>query len=304
MKKNLPILIASILFSIVLWASVSLSNEYFATYKIPLDIADFPDGYNTGTNIPEEVSVKLRGNGWKLISVNLGADPVYQISAEGDSGRKTANLFNYLADNQWLSTDIEVMDIYPDTISYYVERIISKQVKINPILNLSFKPGYGLASPVKVIPDSAFIYGPYSYVNSLSSLPTEIIKIENIDERTVEKVNLQNLQGMSYETSSVSVIFDVQRIVDKTFAGLPVEVRDIPADRDVVLLPNKVDVGLKGGIDILGKIDPASIQLYVDYRDVVLDTLGSVTPKIVLPENTGVMFIKPDNLRYVIKKFN
>lgn len=304
MKKNALILIASLLFSLILWASVSLSNEYFATYDIPLEIVDFPEGYTSGTSLPENISVKMRGNGWKLIAVNLGVDPKYQISADGDSGRKNVNLYNYLVDNQWLSTDIEVIDLYPDTLSFYVEKIISKEVGINPVLNLNFKPGYGLASPVKLTPDSTVVYGPYSYVRNLNSIPTETIEMANIDGRMVERINLKDIAGMSYEKSFVTVTLDIQRMVDKNFTGIPVEVRDIPGDRDVVIIPNKVDVGLKGGIDILGKLNPEDITVYVNYRDVVLDTLGSVSPRVILPENTSRQYIKPDNLRYVIKKFN
>jgi hypothetical protein len=125
-----------------------------------------------------------------------------------------------------------------------------------------------------------------------------------LDSKTEKRVSLQEYPGMTYENDVVSVMLDVQRIVDKNFEELHVDVIDIPGDRDVVLIPNKVNIGIRGGIDILGRISHEDIRVFVNYRDVVLDTLGGISPIVRLPENTQLLFVKPENLRYVIKKFN
>ena len=41
----------------------------------------------------------------------------------------------------------------------------------------------------------------------------------------------------------------------------------------------------------------------IDYREIVYDTLGSVQPKIVIPQNTELVFTKPVRLNYIIKEF-
>jgi hypothetical protein len=304
MKKNAKILTIALFFSAILWASVSLSSDYFTNYTIPVRIIDFPEGYISGTTHPQNVSIRLRGNGWKLIAVNLGSNPEYIVSAGGDSGRKTVNLYNFLHENQWLTSDIEVIDIYPDTMTFYVEKITSKSIKIEPSFNLDFKPGYGLASSVNVLPESTIVYGPQSLVRTLNVIRTEEIMVNNLDSKTEKRVSLQEYPGMTYENDVVSVMLDVQRIVDKNFEELHVDVIDIPGDRDVVLIPNKVNIGIRGGIDILGRISHEDIRVFVNYRDVVLDTLGGISPIVRLPENTQLLFVKPENLRYVIKKFN
>ena len=305
MKKKLPIIIITVIFSFLLWVSRALSDsEYIVTYNIPVKLVDFPAGYTTGTEIPDRISVKLKGNGWKLLAINLTSDAEYLVSAGADSGRKYVNLYNYLIENQWLSSDVEVVDISPDTLSFYVEKIESKKVAVTPHLNLNFKPGFGLAEKVKVSPDSVIVSGPASIIRTIYSIPTEEIKISNLDERVTEKVNLKNWRGMSYKNNNVSVAINVQKIVDKDFDNISVVVNDVPPDRDVVLLPNKITVGLRSGIDILGRVDTSKIRAEVDYRDIVLDTLGSVKARIGIPDNTTLLYTKPERLRYVIKKFN
>jgi hypothetical protein len=302
-KKNIPIIIAALLFSFILWGSISLSKDYFVTIDIPIKIINFPDGYTTGTQLPEKVTMKIRGNGWELIGVNLSSESQYLISAGWESGKKYVNLYNFLTDNQWLSSDMEVIDISPDTLSFLVEKITEKKVRIEPDLDLSFKPGYGLASKIEIYPESTNVLGAVSVLNNLNSVQTEKAEFSDLNSRIIEILNLQENLGMTYEVNSVTATIDVQKIVDKNFDNLLVEIHDIPADRDVVLLPNRISVGIRGGIDILGKLTPDQFKAYVYYRDVVLDTLGSIKPRIIIPENTTFLYMKPERLRYIIKKF-
>jgi YbbR domain-containing protein len=304
MRKNAHIIIASIIFSIILWISVSLTNDYVTTYQIPIRIIDFPEEYTTGSNIPDNVNIRLRGNGWKLLTLNLGTGSEYIVSANGDSGRKMVNLFASLSENPWLTSDTDVLDIHPDTISFQVEKIISKKVKIIPDYSVQYRTGYGLASPVRVIPESTVVYGPRSVINNLSNVKTATIELNALEGRIVERGSLEAARGMTYEQDVVEVHFDVQRIVDRNFENLPVEVVDIPGDRDVVLIPNNITIGVRGGIDILGRLRSDSIRAVVYYRDVVLDTVGGVSPTLNLPENVHLLYRKPEYMRYIIKKYD
>jgi len=303
MKKNLHIVILSVIFSIILWISISLSNDYYATVNVPIKLINFPSGYSTASVIPDDISVKLKGKGWKLLGVNITAKSDYTISVE-DTGKISVNLYNFLGENQWLSSDIEVIDITPDTLSFYVEKDFMQKVTILPDLKLNFKPGYGLASPIKVIPDSTTLYGPKSVVSNLKYIYTQNKTINNLDNPVTDQVALENLPGVIYRNKEVRVILNVQKIVDKIFDDVNVRITDLPIDRDVILLPNKISVAVRAGIEILGKMSTDEIKAYVNYREIVLDTLGSVIPSIEIPENTTLEYIKPERLRYIIKKFN
>jgi len=303
MKKNLHIVLLSVIFSIILWISISLSNDYYATVNVPVKLVNFPMGYSTASDIPDFISVKLKGKGWKLLGVNLSSKSDYTISVE-DSGKINVNLYNFLGENQWLASDIEVIDMTPDTLSFYVEKDFMRKVAIVPDLDLVYKPGYGLASPIIIVPDSTTLYGPKSVVRNLTFVYTKRQSFEKLDDQTTGQVPLEDLPGVIYKDREVQVNLDVQKIVDKNFDGIDVTIVDQPIDRDVVLLPNKISVGVRAGINILGKMNRDKIKAYVNYRDIVLDTLGSISPKVELPENTVLEYTKPERLRYIIKKFN
>jgi len=283
--------------------SITLSNDYYTTYNFPLKLIDFQKGYSSGVEIPKDISVKLKGQGWKLFTLNLGSRSNYNVSVGKGRGKKVLNLATFLGENQWLSSDVEVINIQPKSISIKVERTRKKKLKVIPQLKLDFKPGYGLATNIKISPDTVKVTGPRSVMRKLNSIPTDEIVLNNLDQPTQKEIDLKYIQGVSYSTRKIIVTLDVQKIVEKNIEDLSVEVLHVPKNKEVVLLPNKITISVRGGIDVLGKLTNNQFKASVNYRDIKRDTLGSILPNIVLPENTTLLFTKPERLQYVIKKY-
>ena len=303
MRKKLYIFIAAVIFAIIFWGSISLSDSYYTTFDVALKLVDFPGGYTTGSNLPDNVSIKLKGEGWKLVTLNIGAESEYRVSVESDSGLKYVNLYNNLADNRWILSETEIIDIKPDTIAFFVERIISKKVPVIVDLSLEFKPGYGLANDILVAPDSVIVSGPLSIMKELKEIPTVRKSLSSLDNKKVVNINLPKSTGITYNNNVIEVVLDVQRIVDKQFDNIPVDVLDVPQDISVVLLPNTVGCSVRGGVNVLGNLNKDKFKAFLFYSDIVNDTLGSVVPHVELLENTSLMFIKPERVRYIIKTF-
>jgi hypothetical protein len=303
MNKKINIIIISLIAAVVIWVTISLSYDYYTSIRIKLKIIDLPYGYTTGAKLPDNIIIKLKGKGWKLAAESLGSRPDFIVSAKFDSGMINVNLNNSLSENRWLANDIDVLSINPDTLSFRIEKIVSRKVKISPRLNMTFKTGYGLAEPVNIYPDSIIVYGPWSILRNLTSVPTVFRSYKNSDSRIKEKISLTHQEGIAYEIKSVNLFLDVQKIVDMNFDELPVKVYDVPADHEIVCIPNKISVGVKGGIEFLGKLTPDQFKVSVNYRNIVSDTLGSIKPDILMPPNLSLIYVKPERLRYIIKKY-
>ena len=305
MKKNLYIIFLSLAFSVILWASITLSNDYSTNLQLPIKFINLPEGYVATSPSSEKISIKVRGRGWNLLTAKVAAQNDYYVDAGNEIKKKQIfDLRSFAAENTWLTSKLQILEITPDTISFSFEKIGYAKLKIVPHLQLNFKTGYSLATDVTVIPESTIVSGPIQKVNAMVDVPTELLKVNGLSEKTEKIVELKNIPGINYEVQSASVLLNVQRIVEQSFDEINVRILDIPADRDVVLLPNKINISLRGGIDVLGKLDKTKISAMVDYRDVVLDSIGSVTPRLILPDNTKLVYIKPEKLKYVIKKFN
>lgn len=303
MRKKLNFFIASVIFSIILWGSISLSDLYYTNIDVKLALTNFPDGYTTGSQLPESVRLRVKGQGWRLVSINVGPDGEFLVSVGKDSGNKAISLYDYLESNRWLISDVDIISIQPDSIRFFVERIISKRLPVQPDLELNFKPGFGLATELRVSPDTVEVFGPVSKLKTFQSIKTESENYSSLDSKLETEVLLVRQNGFSYSTNVVNVVLDVQKIVDKEFENINVEVRGIPHGKEVVLLPNKIGFNIRGGIEILGKLKENQFKAYLNYRTLVNDTTGSVVPTLEMPKNVTLQYLKPERLRYIIRSF-
>ncbi|HEX9251452.1 MAG TPA: CdaR family protein [Ignavibacteriaceae bacterium] len=303
MKNKISIIILSVLFSILIWGTVTLSDQFYSTKDFDVKVINQPTGYACGVTNPEKISVKIKARGWQLLTLGLGPQTEYLVSADKDSGLITVDPFNEVDENTWLSAGLSVAEISPREISFKVERLKYKRLKIEAETDLSFSDEYGLATPIRVYPDSVLVEGPSSVLDKISEIKTKLVKLSALDNKIKLITDIEEPEGFKLEQNKAELTIDVQRIVEKTFENVKVIIKDIPKDRDVVLIPNTINCSLRGGINILGKINPNEITASLDYREIVYDTLGSVQPNVVIPKNTQLVFIKPVRLNYIIKKF-
>jgi hypothetical protein len=304
MKNKIGIILFSVLFSILIWGSITLSEQYFSYNDFNIKVINQPTGYTCSIINPTNVSVKLKGQGWQLLSLSVATKTDYFVSADNDSGNIRLDLFSEISENPWIGSKFNVVEITPKIVSLYVEKIKFKKLKVEPDTDLAFSDGYGLAAPIKIYPDSIVVAGPQTILEKKSSIKTDIVSLSSLDRRMKIIADIEDIQGIQTERNNVELTIDVQRIVEKSFKDIKVEITDIPDDRDIVLIPNTIECSLRGGINILGKITPEQITASVKYSDIVYDTLGSIQPKVNLLENTQLVFIKPSRLNYVIKKFD
>jgi YbbR domain-containing protein len=302
-RKKLNIFIASVIFAIILWGSISLSDIYFTNVDVKLTLTNFPPGYTTGSPLPEKIKLRVKSQGWRLVSINVGPETEFRVSVGGDSGKHNISLYNYLESNRWLFSDVEIINIFPDSLRFFVERIISKKLPVISGLDLEFKPGYGLASDIHFKPDSVVVSGPFSILRTMNEIKTAEKSLSPLDSRTETEVNLPQMVGFNYNANLIEVVLDIQRIVDKQFDDITVDVIDIPSRKEVVLLPNKIGFNVRGGIEILGKLKADQFRAYIRYQSLVQDTTGSVTPVLEMPKNVTLQYLKPDRLRYIIRTF-
>lgn len=303
MNKKIYIIIISVLFSVIVWVGIALSDEYYSIYKLPIEIIDLPAGYTVGNDLPQTITVRLKADGWKLMSVELGSSKYFYVSVKGDSGMVSASLIANVENNPWLTSGINILDVNPKNIRIIVEPLAEKKLSVIPQLNLDFKDGYNLATKVSIEPDSVLVKGPSSLIKTMNGFKTKEITLKNLDQKITLTSELESLRGFETVPNFVEVTLDVQRIVENTVEDIPVRVFNKPSNVEIVLIPNTIDCTFRGGVNILGKITTDSIIASVDYYKVINDTLGFIKPELQLPADINLLSVKPDRLKYVIKKY-
>lgn len=303
MNKKIITIISISIFSIVLWGSISLSEEYNTSYTLPIEFVDLSDDYSINTDKLKKVSISLKGDGWSLAGLALKSELKFYISPQNEEGRQVISSRNEIERNDWLPSNVQVTEVQPDVIEFDVERISFRRVPIDPDIAVNFKDEYGMISNISIEPDSVDISGPESKIKNIEKVKTELIEFNNVDNSVSANVPLEKIESIDYYYNFTKIEFDVQKISNKTFEDVAVETRNVPTSKQLDLFPPKIRVVLRGGINVLGKLVSEDINPYVTFDQALNDTLGAITPIIEVPEFTEVIVIKPNKLDYIIKQY-
>ncbi|MBL1212770.1 MAG: YbbR-like domain-containing protein [Ignavibacteriae bacterium] len=303
MNKKIITIILIFIFSIVLWGSISLSKEYFTSLSLPIEFIDLSDDYSINTDRLKKVSVSLKGDGWSLLGLALKSKLKFIIRPQDEEGRQVISSRNEIEQNDWLPSNVQVVEVQPDVIEFDVEKISFKRVPIEKNISIQYKNDYGIISTISISPDSVDISGPESKIKNIEKIKTEFTEFNNVDKSVSANVPLEKIKSIEYYYNFTRVEFDVQKIVDKTFENVEVETRNVPSSKQLDLFPSKIRVVLRGGINVLGKIASENIKPYVTFNQALNDTLGAIIPTIDVPEFTEVIVIKPSKLDYIIKQY-
>ncbi|MFA8341933.1 MAG: CdaR family protein [Rhodothermaceae bacterium] len=301
-RKGITIILIA-LFATILWGFVSLSEEYFYKIKAKIRFVDLPEGYDIASVTSDEIEISLRGKGMDLFAITLGPDRTFNIPLDATSEEQQIALKNMLDYNTWLSSNLQIDEFSPANLKFKLDQISSKLVPVDPNLLINYKEGSGLTSEIEITPDSVLVTGPKSIIEKISKVETNLKEFEDIDGIINEKITLKKIDKVQFDKNELNINFEAQQIVDKVFRSIPVETQGVPKSRELQLFPGRVDVVLRGGIKILGALSEEELSAYVNFRQALIDTTGSLEPRINIPNHTIFIRSIPNRLEYIIKRY-
>lgn len=302
MKKKIITISVIAILSIVFWGAVALSQEYITTIKVKIAFTDLPKNYSVGYSSLEESFLQIKGKGWELAKLSMSSVEEFYVSANRRAGRHRKDLSDFIKSNQWVFPSMQVIQISPSQIEFDVDRVSSKVVNISKNFAINFKNGYGAISEVILDPSKVEISGSAILLQKIDSISIEKLELNNISENLSIDLNLEKVSGIKYSVNTVKLDMEVQKIVDKSFLQIPVVVKNVPMNKDLILYPAKVDLILRGGISKLGRLSNDSLKVHIDYWDVIKAEGGTIEPEIVIPKFVELISAEPKKLEYIIKQ--
>jgi YbbR domain-containing protein len=305
MRKNIFIYLSSFLFAVFLWLYINLNLVYNISIPIPLDIK-LSKTQALANDLPSTAEVSVKGKGWDLMGLILSKN--LSLNIDLTNFKKDTKINIAQATNELLSqsSNVVVLNVNPDWIEINFDNIVSKMVKVKNMVNVFPKDGYLVIGTPKITPDSVKLSGAMSIIGKIKFLPTEMMNINNINSgftKTLKIIDTLN-NIIKIEPKTVTVSYNIELSAEKNFEDLNVLVSNVPQDKEVLLVPPKLKLYLRGGVDQLAKINPDEIYAGIEYKQIDSDSLGFVSPKIVLPVDVSVVKYEPQKFQYIIKKKN
>lgn len=303
-EKKLPIFFFSLLFAFFVWVSVDLGNEFQITMDVPVRIDNLQPAKAIASSIPQSVKVKIQGTGWQLLNTILSPNIRYAIDFSNLSKRDT--LFTYKNLNERISFPhgIHIFEIYPESVLVVLDTRIAKTIPIEPDVRVSYRKGFDIVGDVRSSPDSITISGARSLLNSITCWKTKPIMLTDINAPA--KISGELIDTLQLEINRPRIApvieFDVQPIAEKTITDIPIDISQVPSNRTIVLIPPKMSIIIRSGVNTIAALTEKDFHISVDYAAILLDTSGMVQPTIHVPKNVTVVQRDPDRIQYVVRK--
>jgi len=303
MKNKIIPITFIIIFSLILWGSVTLSEYYVEIITVPIELVDLPKNYSPSYLSNPEITLKVKAKGWELATLILTGEHSFYVSAHHRIGKFKVDLRNEIENNLWLTSAFNVLEISPVIFEYEIDKTVTKKVSIKPNVKINFAENYDLVSDIILTPSEVEISGPASILQNVNYVETDSVVFNNVNEKIVYEINLKSINGVNFSINKCKIEFDVQKIVERAFDDLFVEIRNVPPSKELNLYPSKVSVILRGGINRLGKLTNDSIKVYVDYWDAIRSEENMIEPVVEIPEFTKLLDVKPKKLEFIIKQY-
>ncbi|MBS1519261.1 MAG: hypothetical protein JSS91_14345 [Bacteroidetes bacterium] len=303
MGKNIGIIILSFFFALILWLYINLNQSYSLDLSIPVNI-NSSKSQALAEEIPNSIDVKINGRGWDLINILISKNLEYDIDITKMKKDTRIITEQFVNERLKLQSNISVISINPDTIQISFDKVSEKKVPVRNNVALNLKEGYSIIGDPVLTPDSVTIQGASNLINKIKFIPTESKILSNINSDVRGEIKLKDtLQNLlKTDISKVNYYFQVQLLAEKNIDDIEVRILNIPDDKEVLLIPPKINVSIRGGVDELTGLSSGELSVNIPYKDIEDDTLGYVVPEIIVPENMTLLKSQPEKLQYIVKK--
>jgi YbbR domain-containing protein len=303
-QKRIHIILATTLFASLLWVSVNLGNTFQTQATIPLSITVLPPGTAMQAPVPRSLQLKLRGDGWQLAAMKLGTPMQCTIDLTSlQPGQSSITIFDVI-ERLGIPAGIQPLDMNPDSIVVAFDSLAERRIPVELAYSATFRDRYGPVGPAMATPDSVTVRGARSVLSAMERWKTVPMTFENLKAPLDVVVRLAESDRYQVEISpqEVRLRMDVQWFAEKILSGVAVEVHSVPPHREVILVPPRLELVVRGGVDMLAQVNPPDIRASVDYGRILSDTSGSLAPEIEAPPGLQIISTRPERLQYIVRK--
>jgi YbbR domain-containing protein len=295
-----------------LWFLNALEKHYTDHITVPVRYINLPLNKTLTGKLPAKLDLTVDAYGYTLLrqKLSFSFSPVLiDVNEITNNYLEVKYISNYTISTyshkeeiaKQISSEIEIISIRPDSISFHVSNVVGKLVKIHPVTDITFAKEYILQKSPVVQPTSILVRGPQDILDTLSYINTKLIVLKNLSNTVERKVDLDIIPELQTEQHVVKVQFAVEQYTEAKFE-IPILVINQPDSLLIKTFPAKVKVTCRVGLSQYSKLNNGSFRAVVDYshRSVVIPKLHVILDKV--PEVALTVDHFPKDVEYIIER--
>ena len=261
-------------------------------------------------DLPAKIKVHLKTSGFNIISFHFKRK---ERIVEIDIGNRMKSMSptdvaafstqSFLIDfTRELGKDIVISGFEPDSIVVNFSDRITRSVPIDLQLKLDLEKQFDTTGSVVLSPATVEVSGPPSVVNSITSIRTEPLVLNDVKGSVKATVKLITDKYLIYSTEIVNVSIPVEKFTEGT-VEVPVVVENLAKGYSLKTFPDKVKIRFLVSLSKYNRVNPALFHAIVDASNIEKQHPKKVIVLLVdKPAFIRVPELENEKLDYIMRK--
>jgi YbbR domain-containing protein len=298
---NLAIKIGALFIALFLWFHAVTEKEFEIRRRVPIQVSAVPGDLILARPIPNEAVIRLKGKGKQLIIPFFSQIELLADASGVERGPTQITLTPENVDIPQGGGAILVEIISPRKVDLEFDLLLERKVPVKSKITVKPFEAFVQVGSVSFDPDSVMVGGPSQYVQPIEFVFTDTVRYSGAKKPLVDVVNLITPEGfnVTIDPKKIEASSDIQRLVQRTIADIPVTLTHIPNGMSVYLEPSVISITITGGEEYLASLQKDNFSVYADYRRAQRTSDNRISARINLPPEVELTGAKPQTFRVV-----
>ena len=255
----------------VFWVLTKFSKQDTTTFQSSLLYTNAPKGTVFSDSNPNTISYTVSANKFELLYLYFKR-PVILVDLSLITDAETKKIFLSETDlSQLIQKQIKsggkVNKTSPQQLEITFDIVNFKKIPILLSSNIKYKDGFQEVGKPKLVPDSLNVTGAKKYIDTLQTIKTQILTLNNIEDDINTTVTFQKIDTskIKIEPNSVVVSIDVEEFSQKEIS-IPIEVINPPMEGTIKLLPKTMKLTFNIPVSLFNAISVKDFKIICDYN--------------------------------------
>ncbi len=302
-----------LLLSFVFWYLNSLEKDVDYAIRYPVKYENLPEGKVLAEDLPSRLELYLKGPGYSILRIKLSGNnapvvlDVSTINYRRVPGSRTLSYYiitsGLIPDlkNQ-LRADCEITSLKPDTLFFSFDKIITKQVRVVPDVEVMTERQYLVKGNIIAKPDTITITGPKRILDTVSTIKTRHKKLKGVNETIKRSFALAASKEYKVSDKRVVLTIPVEQFTEAEIR-VPVKILNCPDSINIKIFPDAVTVKCLVAVSDYKKIEKIPFEVVIDLLKADLNSSEKIPVGFRnIPPFVSSVRVTPSKVDFLIEK--
>lgn len=302
-----------LLLSFVFWYLNSLEKEVEYSIRYPVRYVNLPEERVLADDLPLRLELFLKGPGYSVLKLKMAGNrspvilDISSVNYRRVPGSRALNYYVVTSGlipklRSQLRTECDITSVKPDTLFFAFDRIVTKQIIVEPDVEVSTERQYLVKGSHQVEPDTIEITGPKRILDTLKTVRTKTMKMRGVRESVTRSMSLIVPEKCTLSEKKVLVTVTVEQYTEAE-VKVPVRIINCPDSINLRIFPDVVTVKGLVAIGDYKKFEQVPFEVILDAAKADLNSAEKLSLAFRnIPPFVSSMRVSPPKVDFLIER--